>query len=329
MSTITLAPGQVFRGPNKDYEVSEILRGDGSHISIVAKAAVTPHDDKADQQHPRWAVIKLAASKIAQKGLQREIVAYALPGVSSARCFRQHYPLESENTMALEWLDLTLANLLYKPSRPVYNIIKAVLHTCLLSYDILADQKHVNTDIKPANILLSTVRTNCKDIIAKVGDLGSDDSALNQASRHEADTIECQPVGMRAPEVWLHHGCTMAAQVWSVAAMSLVWMKPGFFGEDGEPIISCPEEVEDKDLEQTMNDAMAIYTTPKPEEEQLQEILPFDKEIQKVNMRHELRSLLLIMLATDPKKRPSSSDVLASAEYQAFVKFVDGLYSST
>jgi hypothetical protein len=53
----TLTPGQILRGPNWDYEVSEILKGDGSHRSIVAKAAVIPHDGKAAHQHPQLFVI--------------------------------------------------------------------------------------------------------------------------------------------------------------------------------------------------------------------------------------------------------------------------------
>jgi hypothetical protein len=95
--------------------------------------------------------------------------------------------VESENTIALEWLDFTLAHIVYKPSWPIYEIIRAVLQASLSSCSILADQKYVNTgtvlalskslplltwgsDFKPANILLSGIGT--EHLIAKVGDLG-------------------------------------------------------------------------------------------------------------------------------------------------------------
>lgn len=88
-------------------------------------------------------------------------------------------------TIALEWLDTTLAEVEYKPNTHVYSLIMSVLRAALTSCLVLENQKHVNTgmipshlkwrllivlDYKPANILLSGVGSNC--VTAKVGDLG-------------------------------------------------------------------------------------------------------------------------------------------------------------
>ena len=163
-------------------------------------------------------------------------------------------------------------------------------------------------------------------------------------SVYEADRfINCQPLAMRAPEVFLRHRCAEPAQIWAVAAMLLVWMKLGFFGVRDKPKsspdeawcivklkrlfpewrIPLPVVITNEALKSTITTAFAMYKTPKPEEELLQRILPFDEEIGKMEMPQEPRSLLRIMLVTDPQKRPSASSVLASAEYQAFAKLVD------
>jgi serine/threonine protein kinase len=161
---------------------------------------------------------------------------------------------------------------------------------------------------------------------------------------YEADKfINCQPLAMRAPEVFLRHRCAEPAQVWAIAAMLLVWMKPGFFGVRHKPKsspdeawcivklkrlfpewrIPLPSVITNEVLKSTISAAFAMYKSSKPEEKVLQETLPFDAEMGKVEMPQELRSLLRIMLVTDPQKRPSASSVLASAEYQAFATLVD------
>lgn len=138
--------------------------------------------------HPTRAIIKkaLPGDKIASKNLERECRSYRLPGVASATCFRELYDVIDSHTIALEWLDSTLADVKYQPNRRTYAIIKEVVKEALTSCVVLDRQQYVNTgeiyltpndgnvltnkDYKPANILISGVDTGC--ITVKVGDLG-------------------------------------------------------------------------------------------------------------------------------------------------------------
>jgi hypothetical protein len=61
--------------------------------------------------HPPRAIIKKALpdDEIATENLDRERHSYRLPGVASASCFRQMYDVIDNRTIALEWLDTSLA----------------------------------------------------------------------------------------------------------------------------------------------------------------------------------------------------------------------------
>lgn len=196
---------------------------------------------------PARAIVKTALpdDETASKNLARECQSYRLPGVVSAACFRKMYDIIDNRTIALEWLDTTLADVKYQPDLRTYALIKTVLKEALTSCDILDAQQHVNTgtvfhleglasgltslDYKPANILLSGVETG--RIVARVGDLGLGKLA---AFLDETDSFtdilivvpvgylfHAQPYAMRAPEVFLGQACTEQSQVWAVAAMLL------------------------------------------------------------------------------------------------------------
>lgn len=81
-----------------------------------------------------------------------------------------------DSTIALEWLDATLAEVPYRPEMRTYALINASLDAALSSCVVLASGKHVNTDYKPANILLSGIETD--RATAKIGDLGLGKGAL-------------------------------------------------------------------------------------------------------------------------------------------------------
>lgn len=80
--------------------------------------------------------------------------------------------------------------------------------------------------------------------------------------------------------------------------------------------IPDPGEVEGHSLK------AAVKSARRMSEEELQDILPFDEEIRKVELPQHLRDLLRLMLVVNPDQRPSASSVLASAEFQAFEQLI-------
>lgn len=170
-----------------------------------------------------------------------------------------------DSAIALEWLDITLAEVKYQPDMRTYSIVRESLKTALSSCIALDEKKYINTgtaprltsmmslhpliksDHKPRNILLSDIETS--RITAKVGDLGLGEQALIipvcVRGRHAftktptvfpvGDRIKVQPYAMRAPEVFLGQACTGPSQVWAIAAMLLCWIKPGVLGAGDSP----------------------------------------------------------------------------------------------
>ncbi|KAF2452535.1 hypothetical protein BDY21DRAFT_388547 [Lineolata rhizophorae] len=308
-----------------DYRILDAIKGDATHTSTVFKAEVVPHENVSNP--PKWALIKTASPEDADatENLGCECTSYRLPGVSSAAWFREMYDVIDDMTIAVEWLDTTLAEVKYQPDMRTYALIKTFLKAALTSCVVLDGPRYhplMNPDYKPANILLSGVKTS--SITAKVGDLG----LVFPAS----DRINVQPLAMRAPEVFLGQVCTEPSQVWAIAAMVLSWIKTGVLGKSDSPHplvnaawcmakikrlfpdweIPTPEEVERPTLQATVKAARRMSR----EEEPILAIL------QKVEMPQQLRDLLRLMLVTNPDKRPSASTVLASAEFRAFEKLV-------
>ncbi|KAF1950008.1 kinase-like protein [Byssothecium circinans] len=320
----SLAPGHLLQGAHWGYRIVDAVKGDNTHASAVFKARVLPRENASNAPH--WAIIKNASpdDETATENLSRERQTYLLPGVASATCFRQMYEVLDKHTIALEWLDTTLADVKYQPDMRTYALIKAVIKEALASCAVLASQQYVNTDYKPANILLSSIETG--RVIAKVGDLG-----LVVPAGH---LFNAQPYAMRAPEVFLGQACTQPSQVWAVAAMLLCWIKPRVLGVGDSPhpfinepwcmakikrlfpnwYIPPPDEFERPTLKAEVEVAISFA-----EEEQIPEaISPFEEETRKVEIPEQLRDLLRLMLVVNPGERPSASAVLASREFRAF-----------
>ncbi|KAJ6118792.1 hypothetical protein N7471_013412 [Penicillium samsonianum] len=326
----SLTPGHVLQGACWNYSLMEHVKGDHTHNSDVFKAQVVPRENaRVVPEVPKWAFIKRASNfEYATENLPREVKIYGLPGVASAECFRKMYEKIDDSTIALEWLDTTLAEVEYHPDMRIYSIIKSVLKAAFTSCVVLEDHKHVNTDYKPANILLSNIDTD--RVIAKVGDLG--------LVVPVGELLNAQPFAMRAPEVFLGEACTEPSQVWAVAAMLLCWIKPGVLGawDSPHPLINeawsmakiqrlfphweipTLEMVKGDTLKVAVNSAQSLST----EVPELQAILPFDEETKKVDMPQKLRDLLRFILVPDPEKRPSASTVLASREFRDFEHYV-------
>ncbi|XHF99305.1 hypothetical protein AWENTII_002812 [Aspergillus wentii] len=225
------APGYILQGALWSYRILKPVKGDDTHISNVYKAEVVLHENAPKASHapqaPKWALIKAASPSDATtiQNMDRECQTYRLPGVVSAECFRKLYDVIDDSTIALEWLDTTLAEVKYQPNRCTYSLIKTVLKAALTSCVVLEGHQCVNTDYKPANILLSGIYTG--HVTAKVGDLGLVVPVGN--------LFNAQPYAMRAPEVFLGQACTEPSQVWAVAAMLLCWIKPDVLG-----VWDCP-----------------------------------------------------------------------------------------
>lgn len=95
---------------------------------------------------PSRALVKKASNfEYITTNLQREVNIYGLPGVASAQCFRKMYEKIDDSTIALEWLDTTLAEVKYHPDMRIYSLIKTLLRAAFTSCVVLEDHKHVNT----------------------------------------------------------------------------------------------------------------------------------------------------------------------------------------
>ncbi|KAK0706671.1 hypothetical protein B0T26DRAFT_680324 [Lasiosphaeria miniovina] len=259
---LSLAPGHVLQGTRWDYRILEGVKGDDrTHASTIFKAYTRTQKNSAIVLRLTWpsrAIVKAASpnDEIAKENLDRGCRTYGLPGVSSAACFRQLYDVIDNSTIALEWLDTTLAQAKYQPGAKTYVLIDEVLSG---------------------------------RVIAIVGDLG-----LAFAS---GDRINVQPFAMRAPEVFLGQACTELAQVWVVGAIPRPLINESWSMAKVKRLfpdwnIPAPGEVKGYSLQDAVESARFFSE----EIEELQAILPFETETQKVEMLEQLRDLLRLML---------------------------------
>lgn len=153
------------------------------------------------------AAIKYASpgNENARLDVQRECKAYGVDIIASSPCFRQCYDIIGDPNkfddetgginpiLALEWMDITFADVAIAPDMRTHFIIKNIIHTLMLSFICLDRAKIVNTgttlpvffyqhclslmesDIKPANVLLSGIDTG--HLVVKVADLGLSEQA--------------------------------------------------------------------------------------------------------------------------------------------------------
>lgn len=129
------------------------------HVRFLASTPKLPNGSLYCTSHiqtlrltlPPRALIKKASNfEHATVNLQREVNIYGLPDVASAKCFRKMYEKIDDSTIALEWLDTTLAEVTYRPDMRTYSIIKAVLKAVFTSCAILEGHKYVNTGRIPS-----------------------------------------------------------------------------------------------------------------------------------------------------------------------------------
>lgn len=80
--------------------------------------------------------------------MKRERQVYRLPGVTSSACFRKMYDEIDSSTIALEWLDTTLAEVKYQSSMRIYSLIVTVMRAALTSCVVLEGYGCVNMGTK-------------------------------------------------------------------------------------------------------------------------------------------------------------------------------------
>jgi serine/threonine protein kinase len=151
---------------------------------------------------------------------------------------------------------------------------------------------------------------------------------------------------MRAPEVYLGQPCTTPCQIWACAALLLCWLQPDVLGASGntggellrnawcisklkrlfpawndlptvdDPVTKADFQVTDMFLAELEQDKAHPI---------LQDVLPLDRQMEKMGLLPELRDLLRSMFVLDPDARPSASQVLASRELWALKEAVTGM----
>jgi hypothetical protein len=93
------------------------------------------------------------------ENLNRECQSYLLPGVASSTCVRKLYDVVDtrgeaaacDKYVALEWLETTLAQIQYQPSKDTYVLVEKVLSAALHSCIVLGSHDHVNTGMDHAH----------------------------------------------------------------------------------------------------------------------------------------------------------------------------------
>lgn len=166
-SISSLQTGHLLHGAKWDYRIVAAIEGDNTRIRCLQAKVINQREivfdspqwfvllyrpcssseTKKTTGHLRRAVIKRAppADETATENLDRERRIYLLPGVASATCFRKMWDVIDSRTIALEWMDTTLAATRYQPDMRNYAILKVVLTETLTSCDLLDGQQHVNT----------------------------------------------------------------------------------------------------------------------------------------------------------------------------------------
>ncbi|GLA62148.1 hypothetical protein AtubIFM55763_008434 [Aspergillus tubingensis] len=147
----SLAPGTTLQGTSWNYRILNPVVGDSTHSSTVYTAEVIPHENaRHAPQAPKSALIKASppGAVTALENMKRERQVYRLPGVTSSACFRKMYDEIDSSTIALEWLDTTLAEVKYQSSMRIYSLIVTVMRAALTSCVVLEGYGCVNMGTK-------------------------------------------------------------------------------------------------------------------------------------------------------------------------------------
>ncbi|OOF91832.1 hypothetical protein ASPCADRAFT_133908 [Aspergillus carbonarius ITEM 5010] len=329
-----LPSGFIIHGSRWSYRIIYQIGGGGKeHNFTVFKAEVIPHNIPSPTYNaptpPQWAVIKIPSPRqwhaTGMTFMECERLAYSFADVNTSGYFRQLYQMIDHRTLALEWMDTTLDQIPYQPNMRTFSLILIVLKAVLESCVILDKSQHVNANIHPRSIYLSNINTN--NVTVKI------------VFPSHCYTNTQLPT-FRAPEIFLLQPCTSPAQVWSVGATILYWIRPGILGPAGvfNPIIDeawcmaklkrlfpewnipAPEGVVDAEYRSKLYAARGFCQ----EIEQLMGISSVEGELRRMGVPKEVRDVVRLMMVLDPGERPLAREVLESKEMRALEGFVGG-----
>ncbi|KUJ07410.1 kinase-like protein [Mollisia scopiformis] len=235
-------------------------------------------------------------------------------------------------------MDTTLAEVPFEEHMKDPVLVANIVKVCLEAFVELEKEHLVYSDLKPANVLISSVDGLSK---VKIGDLGL-------AGPEGGNPRWVQPEAFRAPKVWTGVRCFHKADVWSIAAMILQRFDPNILGNADNidktlihPMAWClakiillfdpscssippPSDV-DKTLQAYFELAQNLTTTQAEEDsdELLLQIpsfevwadLAMDAGIPKVVL-----DVIRLLAVPNPTNRPSALQALQSPEYKALQK---------
>ncbi|XMA16272.1 hypothetical protein WAI453_009063 [Rhynchosporium graminicola] len=175
---MALRLGTTPRGSKYSLRLVEKL-GDKTVFSSVFKAEVLP-GIQALLPKNRWAVVKSAdlENETQMDSLVKEYKYYRKPSIESSTNFRKlcdviHVPTgwtaQKPFCLAFEWMDTTLAEVPFEEHMKDPGLVANIIKVCLEAFVELEKEYLVYSDLKPANVLLSSVDGLFE---VKLGDLG-------------------------------------------------------------------------------------------------------------------------------------------------------------
>ncbi|KAK8199812.1 kinase-like domain-containing protein [Phyllosticta capitalensis] len=334
-------PGRVLRSLTSRYRIISPLKG-----SSVFKAEVLsgPH------VRQQWAVLKCATTEDEVVGLIQEQENYGFPEIASSPFVRKL--LDTINTdgdpdlppvpegktplvafLVLEWLDGNLTGLSESHFRDNPALAKAVAYAVLKALVASKRAGRVNTDLNPNNIFVSDP-TSATPLV-KVGDLGGMTSSGYRETR-------CQPVPLRAPEVWAGtDGCIPASEIWALAVTLLrvvtgdsvfgAWDKPikghseawciakfvrffflSYIRQQKEPPYELPEPTEEFPEYEDQYELAAYLALSDKFWNDGKDVMDMRERLVQLPTApsKELMEFLLFLLIPDPARRPTAEEAL-------------------
>ncbi|TVY18848.1 Cyclin-dependent kinase 20, partial [Lachnellula arida] len=345
--TMALRLGTTLRGSKYSFRLVEKL-GDNTVFSPVFKAEILPGVQSPFPKN-RWAAVKSAdlENQTQVDCLVKEYKYYKKPSIESSRSFRKLYDIINDPIgwtaqkpfcLAFKWMDTTLAEVPFEEHMKDPVLVANIVKVYLEAFVELENEHLVYSNLKPANVLISSVDGLSK---VKIGDLGL-------ARPDGSNPRWVQPEAFRAPEVWTGVSCFHKADVWSIAAMILQRVDPNILGNADNidkklihPMAWClakiillfdpscssipPPSVADKSLQAYFKLAQNLITTQAKEDsdELLFQIPSFEvwaDLAMDAGIPKAVLDVIRLLAVPDPTNRPSARQALQSPEYKALQK---------
>lgn len=150
---------------------------------------------------------------------------------------------------------------------------------------------------------------------------------------------------MRAPETWQGLGCFHRSDVWSLAAMVLVWLQPKLLGTSGmfqDPLLwpepwsmaklmrlfpdwtGTPAAASVIEKEAKFAKALTTELDPENQGQPYVNLGSLDDELRELDVPEEVANMLRYLLVLRQESRPSAVEALASLEYEVLVRRAAG-----